>query len=52
MTPLGEPFDPGRDDVAGDDGIDRGPERTESVPARQGCRPAPTAPRGNRRLTH
>ena len=45
MTPLGEPFDPGRDDVVEDDGIDRGPERTESVPARLGCRPAPTAPR-------
>ncbi|MGK5685513.1 hypothetical protein [Actinoplanes sp. URMC 104] len=49
MTPLGEPFDAGRDELAGDDGIDRGPGRTESVPARQGCRPAQTAPRDNRR---
>ncbi|MDY7085574.1 MAG: hypothetical protein SYR96_10750 [Actinomycetota bacterium] len=49
MTPLGEPFDSGRDTVAGDDGIDRGPERAESVPARQGCRPTPTAPRDSRR---
>jgi hypothetical protein len=49
MTPLGEPFDSGRDNVAGDDGIDRGPERAEPVPARQGCRPAQTAPRDYRR---